>query len=312
MNSAQLLNIVENSVLNRSLNAITTHYSAIKYMEGITNHRLYFERNCDEIIIEGFEVDINNMNSIHDIELIIGGQIIVSINFPLLLDLTNRKSNKIYFPKNIIPPIQIVSLMNHVIYILVKGGLDIKYKLILKKKYYNHKIRQELATKYQEHVFNEFSYTYKFSCTNKINLSKNFGDSKGFYLKTYKKLNYIKFEYNNEMISKYDYDDIVYYFGKPNIVWKYTKEHKLLLYKLALPIEILKNINTFLDGTEELLYWLSIIPDNKPDSLEDTHINLTQGNFSIRFDNIYSGEITNVINNIFTMQNGFACLKFMN
>jgi hypothetical protein len=304
----QMLVLAENNSLNKSL-MTGTNCSVIERLEGMTSQHLRLERDCDEIIIEGIEVDANDLHSLYKIKLIIGGQNIVSIKFSLLFDLIGKKSNKIFFPKNIIPPVQIVSLQYHYVNILVEGEDDIKYKLILKKKYYNDQIRTQIAENSQQHIFNEFN-SYKFLNTNKINLSENFNNSKGFYLKTHKKLNNVKFELDNQIICEYDHDEIIHCFGKPNILWKYAKEHKLLLYKISLPKDILRNINGFLDGLEESLYWLSIMPDNKPDSIQDTHINLARRKFFLILDNIYLGEITNVTNNIFVTKSGMGGLKF--
>ena len=132
-------------------------------------------------------------------------------------------------------------------------------------------------------------------------------------MKTNKKLTNLKFKNNGEIISEYDYNDIIYCFGKPKIIWKYTNQHKSSLYKLALPNEILKQINGFLDQIEEHLYWVSIFPDNQPDSINDTHINLTKGKIFLELDSLYCGvEITNVINNIFQTYHGMGSTEFMN
>ena len=146
---------------------------------------------------------------------------------------------------------------------------------------------------------------------NQINLSQYFSNSKGFYLKTYIKPNNIKFKLNNEIISEYDYKDIIHFFGKPKILWKYSKVHNILLNKLPLHSNILEYINSFLDGTEENMYWISLLPDNRPDNFNEPHINLTTSSYCVEFNNSFSGEIINLKNNIFITQSGMGGIQFI-
>lgn len=284
----KILKDIENSVLNKGLKIgnDNIYYSKISKIECLTNQYIDLDRECDEITIDGIEINLDKIEAYEEIVLFFAGNTIVKIDFETLVNLIGKKEKKMYFPKELFPSLLLYSIpLNQNIRVKIYANENINFNLILTKRYVTNIKKERILNGYED-ILNQYE-SYKFENINNINLSTLFIKSiasVGFYIKTNEIINTIKIKLKDEVICEYDYEDIKYYFGEPKI------------------------IKNNLNEKEGILYWLSIIPENTINNkLQIYHFNYE---YIIEFDKNISGIITNLSKNIISYYENNYFIRF--
>lgn len=311
MQHAQLMSLSTNSSFTKIFNDKKSS-SYLDYINGIANIPLNINRQADRFKI--FSIEFENsydMFNAKTFQIIIGNQIILSIDFKLLMALSkiNPKHKTIYVPNDLIFPngelFYICCIIYNQVQFMIQSDIRFNYKLYLINEFLDIKERQYIISKPHHIMLRQ----YHEQLFNAIQINLDLKSTKGLYILGSKFSN-IKLTINNHIFFNYEHHQIKE-IGQVKKTWSYkNKVKKTFRYCILdyLPPELIFIIESFF-GSEYMYY----IPLNilEPESYVELH-RFEPNSVKLVFDNKYNGKVIGVGRNILMYQSGMAAPMFSN
>lgn len=297
--------------------------SFIEITEHSTQYNNSIPKIADIYLLEAIMIPNKyDLGIIEYFEIFIGYSLIITIPFYLLLKLSNIQRtpthNIICIPKSIFSSSSTFNgfplyLLMENLTVKLHSNYDIKYSLIQKYTFIHSDILNDLKKQSNDKTIetniNNF-IDIPFTNKNGIGIRYNTYNSSGFFIKTNKELKKISFSLHGQTCFGYD-NFLIQFIGKTIFENKWTVQHKKALYaslKNILPNDMINIINNFVKVHEEYLYWIPIEPHE--DWNKEIYYKMKVDDFTIKFDDIYSGCVYFIDYKILQIRHGHANLEY--
>jgi hypothetical protein len=311
MQTAHVMSLItQSSYTNIFSDTKTTSF--IDNLVGISNIPLDISRNCDRFKLFSIEFkNIDDMYKATKFQIIIGGQIIFSIDFKLLMALSkiDFKYKTIYIPHNLIIPnnelFYLCCLIYHQFQIQIQSDIIFNYKFYLINELLDNKVRGDLMN----NSHNVMIRQYHEQLINAVQININMVSSKGLYILG-NKISNIKLIINYNIFFNYEHHQIKE-IGQVKKLWSYkNKVKKTFRYCILdyLPPELIYIIESFFGS--EYLYYIPFDILNPESYLELQRFE--HDSVKLVFDDKYNGKVIGVGRNMLLYQSGMGAQMFSN
>ena len=298
--------------------------SEIKINKYKTNEQIYVPKVHDIFCIRAFVISNEyNLNKFDHLEIFIGRNLIWDIPFDLLVRLSSLEKTEtetiITIPKYIFSNSQtfigipLYRLAFDDTNFVVRGDYGTKYSIIRRNTYCNNNNIRDNRDKECVEIINKYM-SRSFNDQQKIYLDMYSGiKTSGFFIKTDKKLDLIKFKIEYDTLFSYD-NFMINFVGKVIYKREWTEQHRKSLFKTLekfIPHDVINIIDDYANSYKEYLYWIPFNPESAwYTNNYDYLIKMPCRNATIEFDKRYSGQIYFLYHNILTIKDGSAMLKY--